>query len=47
MVQGSGMSPQIVARIMQIQKSIETCEFDLNEVLDAIAQQVRHIAPAS
>src|SRR5215469_8397458 len=47
MVQGSGMSPQVLARIMQIQKSIETREFDLNEVMDAIAQQVRHIAPAS
>lgn len=47
MVQGSGMQPQVLARIMQIQKSIETRDFDLSEVLEAIAEQVRHIAPAS
>ena len=47
MVQGSGMQPQVLARIMQIQKSIETRAFDLNEVLEAIAVQVRDIAPAS
>jgi len=47
MVQGSGMQPQVLARIMQIQKSIEARDFDLNTVLDVIAEQVRSIGGAS
>ena len=46
MVQGSGMEPQVLARIMEIEDSIEAHEFDLNSILEVIAEQVRTLSRA-